>query len=118
MTAHHDDLIISGGVNAYPQEIGAILPEVHGVWDGAVVGVPDARFGERPVAFVVAEQHGEDGKAGADATELKSRLVVHCEQHLGRARRPAEIRPIDAPPRSPTRKLLRRQLRKIFIPRT
>jgi acyl-CoA synthetase (AMP-forming)/AMP-acid ligase II len=46
-------MIISGGVNVYPQEIESAMLEVPGVSECAVVGVPDERFGERPVAFVV-----------------------------------------------------------------
>ena len=114
LTDRQDDMIISGGVNVYPQEIEAALREVRGVWDCAVVGVPDDRFGERPMAFVVAEQYDGNRNPAAEATDLIPRLIAHCEHHLGRVKRPAEIRMIDALPRSPTGKLLRRQLREIF----
>lgn len=116
LTDRQDDMIISGGVNVYPQEIEAALREVQGVWDCAVVGVPDDRFGERPVAFVVATRHaqGDDPKAVQGASGLVPRLTAHCEQYLGRVKRPAAIRLIDALPRSPTGKLLRRQLQEIF----
>ncbi len=53
LTDRQDDMIQSGGVNIYPQEIEAAMRGVAGVWDCAVVGVADPRFGERPVAFVV-----------------------------------------------------------------
>jgi malonyl-CoA/methylmalonyl-CoA synthetase len=49
------DLIISGGFNIYPREIEEILLEVAGVREVAVVGAPDARRGEVPVAYVVAD---------------------------------------------------------------
>ncbi len=49
------DLIISGGFNIYPREIEDVLLEVPGVREVVVAGVPDARRGEVPVAYVVAE---------------------------------------------------------------
>ena len=102
LTDRLDDMIISGGVNVYPQEIEAVLREAPGVWDCAVVGQPDERFGERPVAFVVAAR---DTPLSLDA------LRQLCEARLGRTKQPAAFYLIDTLPRSPTGKLLRRQLR-------
>ena len=113
LTDRLDDLIISGGVNLYPQEIEAVIRQAPGVWDCAVVGVPDERFGECPVAFVVPDR----GAAGADAPTLVAAVHRHCEQHLGRFKRPAGIRILDSLPRSPTGKLLRRRLRELVAPR-
>jgi fatty-acyl-CoA synthase len=99
-----DDMIISGGVNVYPQEIEAVLRRVPGVWDCAVVGVPDAQFGERPVAFVVP-RHGDDEAA------LRQALEREIQARLGRIKRPDALHLVAELPRSPTGKLLRRQLR-------
>ena len=52
------DLIISGGLNIYPKEIEAVIDEVDGVAESAVIGVPDADFGEVVVAVVVAVAGG------------------------------------------------------------
>jgi long-chain acyl-CoA synthetase len=101
LTDRLDDMIISGGVNVYPQEIEAVLREAPGVWDCAVVGRPDERFGERPVAFVVAAR---------DTTLSLDALRAFCETRLGRTKQPAAFHVIEALPRSPTGKLLRRQL--------
>ena len=49
------DLIITGGLNVYPVEVEAVLDELPGVLESAVIGVPDADFGEAVVAVVVAE---------------------------------------------------------------
>jgi malonyl-CoA/methylmalonyl-CoA synthetase len=49
------DLIISGGFNIYPREIEEVLTECPGVREAAVVGIADARRGELPVAYVVAD---------------------------------------------------------------
>ncbi|MCA0241639.1 MAG: AMP-binding protein [Proteobacteria bacterium] len=99
-----DDMIISGGVNVYPQEIEAVLRRVAGVWDCAVVGMPDERFGERPVAFIVA-RHGEDEAA------LRETLAREIESRLGRIKRPDALHFVAELPRTPTGKLLRRRLR-------
>ena len=111
LTDRQDDMIISGGVNLYPQEIEATLREVPGVWDCAVVGVDDPRFGETPVAFIVAKR-----EALVDHSVLLGAVTRHCEQHLGRFKRPSRIMLIDALPRSPTGKLLRRTLRDLVKP--
>ena len=109
LTDRLDDMIISGGVNVYPQEIEAAIREVPGVWDCAVVGVADESFGECPVAFVVPERE----RAGAAPNELIATVRDHCEQQLGRIKRPAQIRIIESLPRSATGKLLRRALREL-----
>ena len=106
LTDRLDDTIISGGVNIYPQEIETALRETPGVWDVAVVGVPDARFGERPVAFVVP-----DRRAASDPAGLRAAIERLCAARLGRYKRPDAIHLIDSLPRSPTGKLLRRTLR-------
>ncbi len=106
LTDRQDDMIISGGVNIYPQEIESELMRLDSIADCAVVGWPDERFGETPVAFVVAAP----GTAANPAT-LVSAIQAHCEKHLGRFKRP-EIRLVDSLPYSPTGKLLRRELRR------
>ena len=104
LTDRQDDMIISGGVNVYPQEIENVLRDVSGVWDCAVVGMPDERFGETPVAFIECERD-------TDEALLRQRLQAACEQRLGRNKRPGRIEFVEALPRSATGKLLRRQLR-------
>ena len=101
-----DDMIISGGVNLYPQEIEAAIREAPGVWDCAVVGVADERFGERPAAFVVP-----DVTRPLTAAALLDGVRRHLDQHLSRMKRPDRIEIVDSLPRSPTGKLLRRTLR-------
>lgn len=104
LTDRMDDMIISGGVNVYPQEIEKTILDVVGVHDCAVVGIADDAFGERPVAFIVPESaHSPAG--------LLQRVQEHCQQHLGRIKRPDRFELIDALPRNATGKLLRRHLR-------
>ena len=99
-----DDMIISGGVNVYPQEIEKIIRQVQGVHDCAVVGFSDEDFGERPIAFVVPES------AHSPASLIK-RVQDYCQEHLGRIKRPDRIELIADLPRTATGKLLRRQLK-------
>lgn len=100
-----DDQIISGGVNIYPQELEQALEQAPGVAEVGVVGMSDAEFGERPVAFVVP-----DGRS-VGLEVLRAELFAHCRTQLGRTKQPKEIRFIDALPRSDAGKLLRRVLR-------
>lgn len=109
LTDRLDDMIISGGVNVYPQEIEGTLRQVAGVRDCAVIGVPDDRFGERPVAFVELDRNH------VFHTDARDAIRRHLEANLGRIKRPDAIHVVDALPYSPTGKLLRRKLRE-FIP--
>lgn len=108
LTDRQDDMIISGGVNIYPQEIEAAIRQVPGVWDCAVVGLPDERFGERPAAFIVPARD-----SGLDGPSLVAAVQRHCETHLGRFKRPTSIQLLAALPRTPVGKLMRRRLREI-----
>ena len=108
LTDRMDDMIISGGVNLYPQEIESALLEIAGVADVGVVGAADEAFGERPVAFVVVD-------AEHDAQALRRELPALCEARLGRIKSPARFRFVQQLPRSPTGKLLRRELRERLL---
>jgi len=110
LTDRQDDMIISGGVNVYPQEIERVIRAVPGVWDCAVVGVPDARFGERPVAFVVA-----DRGCAASASALIDAVLERCADELGRIKQPAAVQVLDELPRTPTGKLQRQRLRARYL---
>jgi long-chain acyl-CoA synthetase len=83
------DLIISGGSNIYPREVEEVLLRHPGVREVAVVGRPDAEWGEAVVAFVVAD-------AGTDAAALDA----WCLQHIARFKRPCLYRFVDALPKN------------------
>jgi acyl-CoA synthetase (AMP-forming)/AMP-acid ligase II len=102
LTDRKKDLIISGGENIASSEVERViylLPEVSEV---AVVGAPDERWGERPVAFVVP-------KPGA-SLDLAT-LEAHCRQHLARFKVPRELHIRTSLPRNPSGKVLKRHLR-------
>lgn len=96
------DMIITGGVNVYPAEIEAVIRGVTGVIDAAVVGVPDAEWGERIHAFVVP---------GPDAELDDSRIVAACRERLAGFKVPRGVSFVGELPRNPSGKLLKRELR-------
>ena len=96
------DMILSGGINIYPREIEEVIQAYPGVRDAVAVGAPDVHWGERVVAFVVAE-----GPAEVDVDKLER----HCRERLAGFKVPKEFRFAEEVPRNPTGKLLRRVLR-------
>ncbi len=97
------DMILSGGENIASSEIERVLYEHPSVLEAAVVGRPDDRWGEVPVAFVALRQ-------GAEASP--GLLIEHCSAQLARFKVPKEITFLDALPRNPSGKVLKRELRR------
>lgn len=115
------DLIVSGGVNLYPQEIENALMLHPAVREVAVIGVPSEDFGEQPLAAVVLR----DGEAPTLATAQA--IIARATQDIGRIKLPQRVVFVDELPRLATGKLLRRTLKEryrpdaeagFFIPRT
>ena len=96
-------MIIRGGENIYPKEIEAIVAQVDGVLEAAVVGRPDEMLGEVPVAYVSVYPD-------SDVTEEK--LLDHCRRHLTRVKVPERIHVVDALPKNPVGKIDKPTLRK------
>jgi fatty-acyl-CoA synthase len=96
------DMVISGGENVYPAEIEGVLHDHADVVEAAVVGVPDERWGEACVAFVVLRD-------GASTTE--DVLLAHCRERLARFKVPRSLSFVDALPRSSMGKVLKDELR-------
>ncbi len=96
------DLIISGGSNIYPREVEEVLLTAPGVAEVAVVGAPDAEWGEAVVAFVVlAPGASADGAA----------LDAFCLAHIARFKRPKRYEFVDALPKNNYGKVLKTVLR-------
>jgi acyl-coenzyme A synthetase/AMP-(fatty) acid ligase len=91
------DVINRGGNKVFPGQVEEVLCLSPGVQEAAVVGVPDDRLGEVPVAFVVGTAAPED-------------LRVLCREHLVAYKVPVAFHRIDALPRSQIGKVLRREL--------
>jgi acyl-CoA synthetase (AMP-forming)/AMP-acid ligase II len=96
------DMIVSGGENIAGSEVERVLYEDEAVLEAAVVGRPDDRWGEVPVAFVVL-------RPGTTATE--DALLERCGAQLARFKVPKAITFLDALPRNPSGKVLKRELR-------
>ncbi len=96
------DLVISGGENVYPAEIEDVLHAYPAIAEAAVVGVPDERWGEVCVAFVVLRD-------GQEADE--EAVLEWCAARLARFKVPKAVRFLDALPRSGMDKVLKDELR-------
>jgi len=96
------DMIIRGGVNVYPAEVEEVLCRMPGVQDAAVVGKPDPEWGETVAAFIVP-------RPGARVTEEE--IEAFCAEQLSNHKIPATIVFTEEIPRTPTGKILKRELR-------
>ena len=100
------DLIISGGLNVYPREVELCLDAAEGVGESAVIGVPDADFGETVVAVI-------EPRAGATPPDAAA-VIAHARARLAAYKTPKRVFVIEALPRNAMGKvqkaLLRRQL--------
>jgi long-chain acyl-CoA synthetase len=98
-------MIISGGVNIYPQETENLLITHPKVMDAAVIGVPDEDLGE-VVKAVVQPVPGVEPDAA-----LERELIAFCREHLAHFKCPRTVDFLDELPRLPTGKLYKRLLR-------
>ena len=104
-------MIITGGVNVYPQEAENALTMHEAVIDVAVIGVPDDEFGEQVKAIVQPVEMPVDD-AAADA--LARRLIAYCRERLADVKCPRSVDFRAELPRHPTGKLYKRLLRDEF----
>jgi long-chain acyl-CoA synthetase len=105
LTDRKDFMIISGGVNIYPQEIEDVLVMHPKVGDVAVFGVPNEEMGEE-VKAVVEPAHGVSPGA-----ELERELMAYAREHLAHYKCPRSLEFVEEMPRLPTGKLYKRLLR-------
>jgi fatty-acyl-CoA synthase len=82
LTDRKKDMIISGGENIASSEVERVIYQLPQIREVAVVGLPDDRWGERPVAVVVlSSSQTFDPKA----------VIEHCRRHLGAFKVPSEV---------------------------
>ncbi|MBX3483111.1 long-chain-fatty-acid--CoA ligase [Phenylobacterium sp.] len=99
------DMIVSGGENVYPAEVENAILGCPGVADAAVIGVPDDRWGEAVKAIVVPV---------AGAAPAPEDVIAWARQRIAGYKAPKSVDFIDALPRNPSGKVLRRELRKPY----
>jgi acyl-CoA synthetase (AMP-forming)/AMP-acid ligase II len=102
ITDRKKDMIISGGFNVYPSEVEQVIWSHPAVQDCAVIGVPDATWGEA-VKAVVELNAGQQVSAEA--------LIALCKEKLGSVKAPKSVDFVEALPRSPVGKVLKKDLR-------
>ena len=96
------DMYISGGENVYPAEVEAAITELHEVGEVAVIGVPDARWGEVGCAFVIP-------RTGSELTP--EQVLAHCNVRLARYKVPKSVVVTDAIERTASGKVQKHVLR-------
>jgi acyl-CoA synthetase (AMP-forming)/AMP-acid ligase II len=99
------DLIISGGENIYPAEVENVLMQHPALADGAVIGVPDDQWGESVKACVVLKPGARAGAA---------EIIEFMRARIARFKCPKSVDFLDAIPRNPTGKILKRVLREPY----
>jgi acyl-CoA synthetase (AMP-forming)/AMP-acid ligase II len=105
-----DNLIITGGENVYPSEIEEVIGSHECVFDCAVVGLPDDKWGEKVAAVIVRRPGLDESMVNEDT------IQACCKSQMAGFKRPKEIIFIDEEemPRTPTGKILHRKLREKF----
>jgi long-chain acyl-CoA synthetase len=99
------DMIVTGGENVYPAEVENALMKHPAVADVAVIGVPDAKWGEAVKAIVVKAQ---------DSDPTEAELITFAREHLAGFKLPKSVDFADELPRNPSGKLLKRELREPY----
>lgn len=99
------DMLISGGVNIYPREIEEVLYTHEDIVEVAVIGVPDATWGEAVKAIVVRRK-------GSTASEKD--IIAFCEGRMASYKKPKSVDFVHALPRNPSGKILKTELRAPF----
>jgi acyl-CoA synthetase (AMP-forming)/AMP-acid ligase II len=105
LSGRADDMIIRGGENISPEEVEEVLHSHPKVEEAAVIGVPDVEWGQEPRAVVVL-------KEGESATP--DEMMEYCRKRLAGFKRPRSVIFIDALPRNPMGKVLRKRLREEY----
>ncbi len=97
------DVVISGGENIYPAELEQVLDQIDGLAEAAVVGMPDSKWGEVPVAVIALE---------ADREIDNATLLSFFDGVLARFKHPKAVIRVDALPRNVMGKVLKHELRR------
>jgi acyl-CoA synthetase (AMP-forming)/AMP-acid ligase II len=99
------DMVVSGGFNVYPTEVEGAIATLPAVEEVAVIGVPDDRWGEAVMAFVVVR----DGH-----TLTEGEVIDACASHLAGYKKPRAVEFVPQLPKTGSGKLKKRELRAAF----
>ena len=99
------DMIISGGENIYPREVEATLNEHPDVVDAAVIGIPDDRWGEAVLAFIVRKP---------ETTVTEEDIIAYCKEQIASYKKPKKVEFVETLPRIATGKIDKVSLRKPY----
>lgn len=108
ITDRKKDMLLVNGVNVYPREIEEVLYQFGGVQEAAVIGVPDPRRGEQPLAYVAP---------AAGVTLDEAQIAAFLKQRLADYKLPRRILFVEALPRNATGKILKTTLRQMTAER-
>lgn len=99
------DMIISGGENIYPAEVESLIADLPGITGVAVIGIPDDRWGEVPLAVVTIAPGAQVDTAAVRA---------HLDGQVARYKLPKDVVIVDALPRTASGKVIKAELRERF----
>jgi len=106
MATYRKDVIISGGENIYPAEVEKAFLEHPKISDVAVVGIPDEKWGEVGMAFVVLQE-------GERMTEDEA--LRFCEERMAKFKIPKSIKFLKELPQTASQKIMRYKLREEYL---
>jgi fatty-acyl-CoA synthase len=109
LTDRKSFMIISGGVNIYPQEIENVLALHPAIHDVAVIGVPDPEMGESVKAFVQPSAGAQPGP------ELEQEIIAFVKSKIAGFKAPRSVQFVDDLPRTETGKLVKGELKKRYV---
>lgn len=100
------DMIIRGGENIYPKEIETVVHQLPGVAEAAVIGQPDAKYGEVPALFV---------STSPDSDVNEQTILRHTATHLAKYKQPTSVTFLDSLPKNPVGKVDKPALRRSHL---
>lgn len=100
------DMYISGGENVYPAEVEDVLMSFPKIADAGVIGMPDEKWGEVGLAVIVRQP---------DTEVTEEEIIEYCKLKLAKYKVPREIRFTEALPRTLTGKILKKDMREMYI---
>ena len=103
MVDRKHDMIKSGGENVASREVEEMIYRLPQVSEVAVIGLPDPKWVEAVTAVIVVKQ-------GQESSERQ--VIDHCNAHMAHFKSPKRVVFVDALPKNPSGKLLKRELRK------